>query len=295
MLVRGLKRLEEKVLHFRLQSVQASTRRARKCQWKCYVKFCSKYSLNVFPCTSHKLSLYVSELSRYMKPSSIASYLQGVVFVHNVLGMTPPKVSHPHLKATLGGINNDYPGLPDQKAPIFMHHIRRMRNFVVTTNHYSVQTWIGCLLMFRCLLRVGQVVDSPHTLTRDCVTFMDYGCAIEVRSSKSTSRYSPPILIPISRVPEEKDCVVYWLKKMYKMYLVVSSAPLFSSLRVPVLSYSMFTLKFKELLDVSGIRGNYSSHSLRRGGATSMSQSGVSVTDIKLRGRWKSACVNKYI
>lgn len=49
------------------------------------------------------------------------------------------------------------------------------------------------------------------------------------------------------------------------------------------------------MLSDANIHGNFSSHSLRRGGATCMSKSGMSVADVKARGRWRSPCVYKYI
>lgn len=140
--------------------------------------------------------MYVTELSKYMKPSSISSYLQGIVFVHNVLGISPPSVSSPFVRSTMNGIKNDFPEGPSQKEPIYLEHLGKMKNFVVPSDHYSVLTWIASLLMFRCLLRVGQVVDSPHTLTRDCVTFTDFGCTMKVKSSKTSSLAVAPVIIP---------------------------------------------------------------------------------------------------
>ena len=46
---------------------------------------------------------------------------------------------------------------------------------------------------------------------------------------------------------------------------------LFSSPMVPKLTYSLFAKKFKELTIRAELKGDFASHSLRRGGATFMS------------------------
>ena len=42
-------------------------------------------------------------------------------------------------------------------------------------------------------------------------------------------------------------------------------------------------------------RGNFSTHSLRRGGTTAMRAAVVPLSHIKERGQWASDCVFKYI
>lgn len=85
------------------------------------------------------------------------------------------------------------------------------------------------------------------------------------------------------------------MKKLLLKYPGSNTDPLFSTPRCTGLSYSKFSDNFKQLLRVSNVKGNFSSHSLRRGGASCMSQSGLSVADVKARGRWRSSCVYKYI
>ena len=48
-------------------------------------------------------------------------------------------------------------------------------------------------------------------------------------------------------------------------------------------------------MDRAGLRGDFASHSLRRGGASYMSMAGCTVTQVKERGGWASDCVYKYI
>lgn len=279
----------------RLSSVAPATRKLREQQWRCYEQFCEDHSLPLFPCTPDRIALYIAFLSPIMKPSSIESYLQGIVFKHVTSGRVAPKLADPRVKTTLSGVKNKYGTKPDQKDPLFLDHLASMRPHLDWSDQPMVLTWLASILMFRCLLRVGQVVSSPHILKRDSVTFTSYGLLLKVNSSKTRSRQDPPALIPVNRMTDKSICIVHLLEKMFNRYYIAPSEPLFSSPKCPCLTYSVFSSNLKSLLSLAGIKGNYSSHSLRHGGATSMSQSGFSVQDIKRRGGWRSSCVNQYI
>lgn len=264
-------------------------------QWDCYVRFCHSKGLKLFPCDPKRISIYVAFHAKYMKPSSIIAYLQGLVFQHIIQGLEPPNLAHPLVKSTIEGVKNKLGRHSTQKDPLFLHHLSRMKDFVIKSDQPMWLTWVASLLMFRCLLRVGQVVTSPHTLLRKAVTFTEFGCILTLLSSKTQSTDDPPARIPINSMSSSKVCVVYYLKKLFRKFPANQSEPLFSSPSCKSLSYSVFSSKLAYLLRVSGCVGNFSSHSLRRGGATSMSQLGFSIADIKSRGRWRSTCVNRYI
>ena len=86
-----------------------------------------------------------------------------------------------------------------------------------------------------------------------------------------------------------------YLKLLVKRFPKQSSSPLFSTENFNGISYSMFLKKFKMILARAGVVGDLRTHSLRIGGATFMSLSGCTVTEIKARGGWKSDCVYRYI
>lgn len=287
--------LEQDVRDYRMLAVAESTRVLRKRQWACYARFCHSKGMDLLPCDPNRISIYVAFLARYMKPSSITAYLQGLVFYHVVNGLEPPDLSHPHIKATLEGVKNKLGRHSTQKDPLYISHIARMKNFVVKTDQPMWLTWVASLLMFRCLLRVGQVVKSPHMLRRRAVTFTEFGCILTLSSSKTLRCGEPPARIPINYMPSKEVCVVHYLRKLFRKFPAGPLAPLFSSKNCSSLSYSVFSSKLAYLLRASGCVGNFSSHSLRRGAATSMSELGFSITDIKNRGRWKSSCVNRYV
>ena len=68
---------------------------------------------------------------------------------------------------------------------------------------------------------------------------------------------------------------MYWLEKLLKRYPGVKSHMLFSAKYYTHVTYSTFNKSFKRLVSNSKIRGNLSTHSLRRGGTTAMRAAGV--------------------
>ena len=79
------------------------------------------------------------------------------------------------------------------------------------------------------------------------------------------------------------------------MYPGVESDMLFSTTNYPHVTYSLFNKSLNKLISNSKIRGNFSTHSLLRGGTTAMRSAGVPLSHIKERGQWVSDCVFKYI
>ena len=150
------------------------------------------------------------------------------------------------------------------------------------------------IFLFRTLLRVGHVVVSPHTLRRRDVKFFKWGAMVTVNSSKTKQKGSAH-KIPLSRVEDLRLCPVFWLEKIIKIYPGVESDLLFSTRNFTQITYSTFNKSFKGLISISKIQGNFSTHSLRRGGTTAMRAAGVPSSHIKERGQWVSDCVFKYI
>ena len=150
------------------------------------------------------------------------------------------------------------------------------------------------MFLFRTLLRVGHAVVSPHTFRRGDVKNLEWGALVSVNSSKTRQKgYSHKI--PISRSKNLSLFPVYWLEKLFNFYPGAESDFLFSTKSYPKVSYSLFNKSLKKLIDKSKMKGNFSTHSLRRGGTTSMRASGVPLSHIKERGQWVLDCVNTNI
>lgn len=275
-----------------LNSLAPSTVRIRTVQWNCYLRFCKKFGLEPLPCSDNQLSLLASFLSKHMTFGSVSNYLQAVVWVHRLKGLKPPSVSSDLVHMTMTGLKRvSRPPVP--KDPITFKHLKKMYYSLNLSSPLHVMFWSCILTLFRTLLRVSHVVDSPHVLLRRDVVFPPGGgMLVNVHSSKTKLPGSNHI-IPVSELSNSNLCAVYWVKKWISMYNHSPSDPLFTTPNG--LSYSMFRVALSRLLKAAGIKANLSSHSFRRGGATFLSAVGFPLSALKERGGWASDAVFKYI
>lgn len=166
-------------------SVSNSTRNCWKRHWSCYLRYCANYKLSAIPCSVSQAADYLAFLSMYMKHSSILIYYQAVLFYHKFFGLSAPSLSLPYLKTILSGIQN-IPGsriVPkDPFTPELLLDLAKVVDFNLDAH---VLCWTGILIMFRSLLRVSHVTDSPHTLTRADIQVDKWGVTFSIHSTKT--------------------------------------------------------------------------------------------------------------
>ena len=279
----------------RENSVSESTLKNREMQWRCYLRACNEFGWSPLPCNVNQACLYVTFLSDTLQYTSIVAYYQAVIFFHVCEGLPPTRLSNPVLLATMNGIKRLGASAPRGKDPMFPSHLKEIARVVDYTDIIEILVFVAVLLLFRSLLRVSHVIDSAHTLLRSDVKFNEQGCIILIRSSKTHRKGSDNFCIPIAIGRDRSICAARHLKTMFNRLPMHPSAPLFSAVGVPALTYSRFSKKFSALISKAGLKGNFASHSLRRGGATFMSMQKCDVAEIKARGRWASDCVFRYI
>ena len=251
--------------YLRKASVSKSTLNTRERQWACYVKICKKFRWSPYGCNSSQACKYVAFLSKAMRYSSVVNYYQTVIFYHNLKGKPVAGWSDPMLAQTVKGIKNLEQIPEDVKDPLKEEHLYKMFQKVNVRKEFDILVWTVIIFLFRTLLRVGHVVVSPHTLRRRDVKFFKWGALVTIRSSKTRQKGNPHE-IPISRSKNLEVCPVFWVEKLLKLFPKGESELLFSSKEYSKLSYSTFNRAFKNLISKSKIQGNFSTHSLRRGG-----------------------------
>ena len=277
------------------RSVAPSTLKARQGQWACYVRFCKGFSLAPLPCTIERAILFVTYMSSFMKAQSILAYLHGIVFHHLLEGHPPPDLSDKKLKAVLKGVASYETAPSRQKDPITVNHLRRMYRVVDTSDPTMITMWAAILFLFRTLLRVSHVTVSPHTLCTSDVSIEEWGLVVQIRSSKTKKRRDRPFSLPVARCSDLTLCPVYWLERVRSTFSPAQQDPLFPGAGKDALSYGVFASALAALIKGARIKGDFASHSLRRGGATMMAQNECSLLDIKTRGQWSSDCVFQYL
>ena len=289
------RKLQEKARLFRRNSIADSTRRSRDSQWRRYLSACDELNWTPLPCGVDQACKYVAHLAADLSYSSIQTYYQSVIFQHVCAGLEPVRLSNQVLQSTMNGIRRAKAGGEVGKDPLLPEHLRHLSISVNRSDPVEFVVYVAVLLLFRTLLRISHVISSPHTLLRSDVRFNDLGCLVRVRSSKTTRFGGKEVYIPVSWAADSSICAVRGLKQLFKIYPGDGNENLFSLPSRPSISYSVFSKVLKRLLERAGLEGNFSSHSLRRGGATHMSMVGCTVPQIKERGGWVSDCVFRYI
>lgn len=289
-----MSRLIQQRRRLQLSAMAPSTRRIRGVQWKCYKNFCQEYKLNCLPCSDDQSSLFASHLSRYLSYTSICNYLQAVGFIQKLYGLVPPSVSSDSVKLTLLGIKKKPNIGHELRAPITLGHLKKFKLQLVMSKPSHVMFWACLLLLFRSLLRVSHVTQSPHNLQVKDVKFISSGMVLIIHSSKTNQGSAPPRYIPIASLQNKSMCAVFWLKHWLSVKPAPSSAPLFR-LNNQAMSYKVFQAALSALVSKAGINQKISSHSFRRGGATFLSAIGLPLDKIKERGGWKSDAILTYI
>lgn len=273
-----------------------STWKCRKSQWKKFLDFCQLYKLVPVPATVETVCLYITYLCDCLAYSSICNYLSAVWSLHEMVGYTPVAKGDFLIRCTLRGARRllgDSVLSADPLLPSDLMDIYKVLNF---KSLKDLVFWAALCLAHRCLLRKGHFTASPHTLLRQDVEFTDYGLKVTIRSSKTIQFREREVVIPIVASSKSLLCPVRWLKKYLLFVYVAPLSPLFvnPNTQKPLL-YNKFSARLKRAVKDAKIKGNITSHSIRRGSATYLSRIGMPLHDTKVCGDWRSLSVLLYL
>lgn len=242
------------------------------------------------------MCLYITFLTDSLKYSTICNYISAIWSLHDFAGVHPPAKGSFLVKCTLMGARRLLGDAVLSADPLLPDDLYMLYSHLCKTKMFDLVFWAAVCLMFRCLLRVGHVTKSDHTIHRNDVVFTSYGFCLTIRSSKTIQYQERELSIPVIASPGSLLCPVFWLKRYFSRVKVPPHAPLFldPGSQKP-LSYKSFSTKLKGVINAAQLLGKYSSHSLRRGAATFLSRIGLPLHDIKTAGDWRSLSVLLYL
>lgn len=273
-----------------------STWRSRRSQWKRYRDFCAAYHLTTIPATTETVCLYITHLSYKLKFSTICNYLSAVWSMHDYFGTPATAKNSFMVRCTLKGAKRLLGDEVLSADPLLPEDIVLLYKQMDFDNLNDLVFWSALTLSYRCLLRKCHVTSSPHAVLRSDFEFTKYGACVSVRSSKTNQFRERVLQIPIIKSHGSLLCPVRWIRKYLKKVEVQPRSQLFILPRSKKpLTYSWFSSRLKKAIEDAGLKGNYSSHSLRRGCATYLARLGVPLHDIKLMGDWRSLSVLLYL
>ena len=139
---------------------------------------------------------------------------------------------------------------------------------VVLTGHGRPAEALVVLVCFCALLRVGEAIN----LCREDFVFGDAQLVILLRTTKTGSH---------QRVVIDNGVVIQYLRGLLKRVE--------DPIRAAPTTYSTFRRYFTRALQALGLSNHgFRSHSLRRGGATTLFMRNMPLSNIMIAGRWAS-------
>lgn len=258
------------------------------------------------PISTNNLCRYAAYLARTRCYNTVHEYLNTVRILHLEQGCSNPLASNFQLTSVLQGIKRQKGHKPNYKLPICTDHLAKLREQLDLCNVYDAQFWCALLVCFYGLLRISAVcltsiqADRSNVLCRKDICFSAQGCTLQLRHSKTNQFQERAHTVVLPHIKGNRLCptsaLIHFISIAGK---VPQDEPLLTFMRqgsAVHLLQDIVRRRLASLLASIGLSASdYGTHSLRRGGATWLLNSGVSVEEIKSVGDWRSDCVSKYL
>lgn len=272
-------------------------------QWSRFTQFCDEYGLQGMPADELTVCLYAQYLANdFASPHSVKNYVNGVRVRHLLGGKSVEPFKSFDLAITFRGISRTKLHSVKQAAPVTVPLLFAMSALVDRSNAEDVVVWAAILIAFFGMLRKSNLVpdsagsfDDKKQLCRNDVSFSKEGIVLDIKWSK-TLQFAQKILpVPILAVPGSLVCPVKAYRNMCKLVRGSGEQPAFMLPNKQPLTYRVFQFRFRQWVHGAGWDAQlFSTHSLRRGGATLAFNAKVPGEMIKLQGDWASDAYLQY-
>lgn len=169
----------------RLLNWSDNTWKTYRSRWASYHKFCQDYGFVSLPASLECVCVYITYLCQSLSYGSITKYVNAVWIWHEYNNVEHINRNAFMLKATLSGAKRLLGDQTRQVDPLLPEDILGIRKVLDMSVWADFTFWVALILSYRCLLRVGHVTSSNHTLKVSDVMLTKSGMDIIVRSSKT--------------------------------------------------------------------------------------------------------------
>ena len=299
--------LEAEVRRSKLAAWAPGTLRNMQTQFDIYVKFCITFNYTCLPASADTLCAFAQFLARDFKaPGSIKNYLVGVKWFHVLAGMETSQFDHVSLKLVQKGIARLKKHQPKQALPVTPEILEDIHKKLDLNLIDDASFWAALLFGFFLMARKSNLVpdtvskfDSSKHLCRRDVLSSDNLILVSLKWSKTNQLGDRQHFVPLLTMHQSALCPVKAFNNLIRLVPGNPQDPLFcmrKDKKLVPLTYKVMQDKLKYLIGVSGrVPQAYSSHSLRRGGATFAAAAGVPRHCIQQVGDWKSDAVDQYL
>jgi hypothetical protein len=282
-----------------------STVKTYKSQTTAFLKFCLHYGLQSLPASQDTLCAYLSFLSRSLSPSSIKGYLNAVRLLHIESGLPNPLSQNWEISMIQKGISRLMGAPPKQTLPMTIPMLLALYG-TLSGSPSDKAYWTGCLIAFYGFLRKSTLLPASSELTQgkfiariDLVDLTLSSFSVLIRFSKTIQFGQRILSLPYVSCVDLRLCLVRALLTHLGSSPLAAARPLFNYFEGGLekhFSNAFFMYRLHAGLRSTGFPASeVSCHSFRRGGASLAYEVGLSATDIKQRGDWRSNAFEHYL
>jgi len=294
-----LKLLEEATLNNLKNSKSFNTMRAYKSDFKDFEIFCIKHGLKSLPTEPKIASLYLTNLSKKSKMSTIRRRLVSIGMVHKLKGYYLD-TKHPIIIENLMGIRRVKGSIQKGKKPLLISHLKLIINTIDEQKYEEIKKLRDktiILIGFGGGFRRSELISIDY----EDLEFVAEGLKITIKKSK-TDQFGEGMVKGLPYFEDKKYCPVSNLKKWLQISKIKTGS-IFrrfnkgSSLSEKRLTDQSVVLLMKNYLKIAGIENqNFAGHSLRSGFATVAADSGADERSIMaMTGHKTTQMVRRYI
>ena len=289
----------ETLLHSALaSSSQAGYQRS----WQLFHAFLSQLNLPMcLPISVSVLALFIAYLVQLnYAPSTISTHVSAIGYVHKLQSLDDPTSSF--LIQKLLHANQKRPRSVDSRLPIDKVMLDKLGMALSHTIQATSQRTLYkamFFLAFHAFLRIGEITVSapghrnPNLIHFSQIKISSYGLELTFLAFKHSN--GRPFVLKVSRCPPSLSCPVAILSK-YLAIRGTSPGPLFIDAAHNPVTRAAFNEQLRTALCFCGFNSKFfKAHSFRIGAASAAAAQGLSDSQIRLLGRWKSDAFKKYI
>ena len=286
-LVTDLKTLElETIKNLKLSKSQ-NTLRAYQSDYKHFAAFCIKNNLKPLPSNHNIIALYITDLSKTAKYSTLKRRLASISVVHKMKGHYVD-TKHPLIIENLLGIKRKNGSNQKAKKPLLISDLKNIINVInQSKDKYLKKLRDKAIILvgFSGGFRRSEIVSINY----EDLDFVSEGVKIFVKRSK-TDQSGEGMTKAIPYFANEEYCPVVNLKNWVNQGNI-SEGKIFD---ISDKSVALLIKKYANLVGLDPIK--YSGHSLRSGFATSTAESGAEERNIMaMTGHKTTQMVRRYI
>jgi site-specific recombinase XerD len=286
-LITDIKKLQTETLENLQSSKSKNTVRAYRSDIADFIGFCNRHNLKFLPANPNIVSLYLTNLSKTSKLSTLKRRLASLSLYHKMKGHYLD-IKHPIISENLLGIKRIKGSYQTGKKPILINDLKiiiQAINKDKITEFEKLKNKCLILLGFAGGFRRSELVS----LLIEDIDFVSEGVKLLIRRSK-TDQTGEGFVKGIPYFANQEYCPVLTLKK-YLRELNSDNGKVFEICDKSV------AIKIKKYAMLGGLdHKKYAGHSLRSGFATSAAEVGADERNIMaMTGHKSTQMVRRYI